>query len=230
MQPIRTLLMLPCLALLAAACGRGGELATFRDSASYAIGTRMGASLEPVQDSVLLGRVVQGLMDAAEGRESKLAPSDVNAVLNQFSGQMRMAEAREREARSTTNRTEGDAYRQENAARPGVTTTATGLQYEVLTEGTGQRPGATDRVKVHYRGTLVDGTEFDSSYERGEPATFAVNRIIPGWTEALQLMRVGSKYRLVIPPELGYGEQGAGREIGPHATLIFEVELVSIEQ
>ncbi len=229
MRSHRTMLTFACVALPLTACGGGGTLATFQDSASYAIGMSMGKSLEPVQDSVRLARVVQGLMDAAvEGREPKLAERELSAILGRFTTEMRAADATARDSKATKNRTEGDAYREKNMARAGVTTTPSGLQYEILTEGTGARPTATDRVRVHYRGTLVDGKEFDSSHERGEPATFAVNGIIPGWGEALKLMRVGGKYRLVIPPELGYGAQGAGRDIGPDATLIFEVELLEI--
>lgn len=123
---------------------------------------------------------------------------------------------------------EGAAFRAKNGERTEVTTTASGLQYEVLTEGTGATPRSTDRVTVHYRGTLIDGSEFDSSYKRGQPATFSLNGVIAGWTEALQLMRVGSKHRIVLPPDLGYGQRGAPPRIGPNATLVFEVELLGI--
>ena len=123
----------------------------------------------------------------------------------------------------------GKTFMEENAARPEVTTTASGLQYEVLVEGTGPMPSATDTVVTHYHGTLTDGTVFDSSVERGSPASFPVNRVIAGWTEALQMMGVGSKWRLVIPPELAYGERGAGAAIPPNATLVFEVELLEIQ-
>lgn len=122
----------------------------------------------------------------------------------------------------------GKAYRAQNGERPEVTTTASGLQYEVLAEGNGARPNARDRVTVHYQGTLVDGTEFDSSYRRGQPAAFPLDGVISGWTEALQLMKVGSKYRIVLPPELAYGDRGAPPVIGPGATLIFEVELLNV--
>ena len=122
-----------------------------------------------------------------------------------------------------------ETFMEENAARPEVTTTASGLQYEVLVEGTGPTPSATDTVVTHYHGTLTDGTVFDSSVERGSPASFPVNRVIAGWTEALQMMGVGSKWRLVIPPELAYGERGAGGAIPPNATLVFEVELLEIQ-
>jgi len=123
---------------------------------------------------------------------------------------------------------EGAAFRAKNGERTEVTTTASGLQYEVLAEGAGASPNRSDRVTVHYRGTLIDGTEFDSSYRRGQPATFPLSGVIAGWTEALQLMRVGSKHRIVLPPELGYGRRGAPPQIGPNATLVFDVELLGI--
>ena len=126
------------------------------------------------------------------------------------------------------NKIEGDAFLAENKNKEGVKTTESGLQYEVITAGEGSKPKATDQVSVHYVGTLIDGTEFDSSHKRGQPATFFLNRVVKGWTEGLQLMPVGSKYRFYIPSELGYGERGAGPKIGPNATLTFEVELLEI--
>ena len=128
------------------------------------------------------------------------------------------------------NMEEGEKFLSENKKKKGIVTTKSGLQYIVLSEGNGARPKATDKVKVHYKGTLIDGTEFDSSYKRGEPAVFQVKGVIPGWTEALQLMKVGSKYNLFIPSNLAYGQRGAGSKIGPNVTLIFEVELLSIEK
>lgn len=124
------------------------------------------------------------------------------------------------------NKAAGEAFLAENAKKPGVITTASGLQYQVITEGTGATPGATDNVTVHYKGTTLDGKEFDSSYSRGAPATFPLNRVIAGWTEGLQLMKEGGKSRLFIPSNLAYGERGAGRDIGPNSTLIFDVELI----
>lgn len=124
------------------------------------------------------------------------------------------------------NKAAGEAFLAENAKKPGVMTTASGLQYQIITEGTGASPSTTDNVTVHYQGTTIDGKEFDSSYKRGAPATFPLNRVIPGWTEGLQLMKEGGKSRLFIPSNLAYGERGAGRDIGPNSTLIFDVELI----
>jgi FKBP-type peptidyl-prolyl cis-trans isomerase FkpA len=134
-----------------------------------------------------------------------------------------------KQAQVTSNGETGDAFRAENAAKDGVTVTDSGLQYEILEAGGGETPTETDTVTVHYKGTLIDGTEFDSSHKRGEPATFPLNRVIKGWTEGVQLMQVGATYRFVIPPELGYGEAGAPPNIGPNSTLVFEVELLGIQ-
>ena len=127
------------------------------------------------------------------------------------------------------NQEQGETFLAENGKKEGVVSLPSGLQYKVVDEGTGETPAATDTVVTHYRGTLIDGKEFDSSHRRGEPANFPVNRVIAGWTEALQLMQVGAKWELFIPPDLAYGERGAGREIGPHSTLIFEIELIGIQ-
>lgn len=212
--------------LVAAACGRGNaDLATFADSASYAIGMNMGASADQMGDELSLDALIAGLTDAAEGRETQLDAAQQRAVLQQLMERLRTAQSGHVQEQLQANEQRGAEYRRENAEREGVTTTASGLQYEVLEAGSGPRPRADSRVRVHYRGTLIDGSEFDSSYG-GEPLTFQLDRVIPGWTEGVQLMNVGSKYRFVIPPELGYGDRG-GR-IPPNSTLIFEVELLEI--
>ncbi len=215
--------------LMMAGCGSGGTvtLESFADSASYAVGMNMGASLGPARDQVDLDLLRRGLTDAAEGN-AVLTENEARSVLQIFSQQVQESQMRNRTEETAMNQSEGDAFRSENGGRSEVETTASGLQYEVLAEGSGVRPSATDRVTVHYRGTLIDGTEFDSSLD-GDPATFALNGVIPGWTEALQLMSVGSKYRIVLPPELAYGAAGSPPDIGPDATLLFEVELLNIE-
>ena len=147
-----------------------------------------------------------------------------------FAMKMQKEQMQKMEALAKENKKQGEVFLAENKKKKNVTTTKSGLQYIVLRKGKGKKPKATEQVKVHYKGTLIDGTEFDSSYKRREPVTFPVNRVIPGWSEALQLMNVGSKYQLFIPSNLAYGERGGGPQIGPNATLIFEVELLSIEK
>ena len=169
----------------------------------------------------------RGVRDAMDGAEPALPDTVIQAALHEFSQSVMEAQRQERQALGEKNRTEGEAYLKENGARPEVTTTESGLQYEVLSEGDGPRPTADQQVRVHYKGTLVDGKEFDSSYGR-EPVVFPVGDVIAGFSEALQLMPVGSKYRVVIPGDLGYGTSGAGEDIGPNAMLIFEVELLEI--
>ena len=214
--------------VLALGCSGGQEqvsLETFADSASYALGMNMGASLQMVREQVNLDAVMNGLSDMADGEETKLNQQDAMRILQTFANQVQAGGQADLAAQTDSNRASGDAYRAEYGARDGVTTTESGLQYEVLTQTDGPRPEATDRVKVHYRGMLVDGTEFESSFDR-EPVVFPLNQVIPGWTEGVQLMNVGSKYRFVIPPELAYGEgRGPG---GPGSTLVFEVELLEI--
>ena len=215
------------LVLMGCGSGETVTLESFADSASYAVGMSMGASLGPARDQVDLDLLRRGLTDAAEGKAA-MTENEARSVLQVFSQQVRESQMSNRAEEIAMNQSEGDAYRSENGRRSEVETTASGLQYEVLAEGSGARPSATDRVTVHYRGTLIDGTEFDSSLD-GDPATFALNGVIAGWTEALQLMSVGSKYRIVLPPELAYGAAGSLPDIGPDATLIFEVELLNIE-
>src|SRR5437762_7170429 len=168
-----------------------------------------------------------GLKDGLSGAKPLMSPDEVRQVMVQFSKDMREKAATANKDAAEKNAKEGEKFLADNKAKPGVKTTASGLQYVVEKEGSGTPPKETDTVVVNYRGTLIDGTEFDSSYKRGEPATFPVNRVIKGWTEALQLMKPGAKYKLFIPSNLAYAAGGAGGDIGPNATLIFEVELMS---
>ncbi len=217
--------------LVVAACAGESNpaLTTLADSASYAVGMNMGASLREVRDEIALDALVQGLRDMTEGRTTRLSEQAAGRVLQTFAAQVQQRQSEGRMAQADSNRQKGDAYRAENAKRPGVQTTASGLQYEVLSAGSGAKPKATDRVRVQYRGTLIDGTQFDAT-DAGEPVTFPLNQVIPGWTEGMQLMPVGSKYRFVLPPALGYGAGGYPPDIGPEMTLVFEVELVGIER
>src|SRR5207245_6156428 len=173
--------------------------------------------------------LADGVKDGLSGVQPLLTEDEVRQVMTTFSKEMTEKTAMANKEAAEKNTAEGEKFLRENKNKPGVKTTASGLQYKALKEGSGAPPKATDTVVVNYRGTLVDGTEFDSSYKRGEPAPFPVNRVIKGWTEALQLMKPGSKYQLFIPASLAYGERGAGRDIGPNATLIFDVELLSIK-
>jgi FKBP-type peptidyl-prolyl cis-trans isomerase len=223
---------LAALALACATCGgrRQASLNSFADSASYAIGLNMGGSLREVREKVELAALQAGIEDAAERRTPRVSDSAARRILQTFMTQLQEHVMSQRKVQGDSNRVAGDAYRAENAKRAGVHTTPSGLQYEVLTAGTGPKPKPTDHVRVHYRGTLIDGTQFDDSHARGEPAVFAVDEVIPGWSEAIQLMPVGSTYRFVVPPELAYGEAGAAPDIPANATLVFEVELLAIEK
>ena len=158
-----------------------------------------------------------------------LSEEEMRTVMTAFQKEMAAKQAEMMKSQGEKNKKEGEAFLAENKKKEGVKTLASGLQYKVIKEGTGKTPKATDKVSTHYQGTLIDGTEFDSSYKRGEPATFPVNGVIPGWTEALQLMKVGSKWQLFVPSKLAYGEKGAGPIIGPNAVLIFTVELLAIK-
>ena len=177
-------------------------------------------------DSINASAVAQAFTDVFEGNESAISEEESNEIMKTFSEKM-MAKQAEKSAKENES---GVAYLAENGAKDGVTTTESGLQYEVITSGDGAQPTTADQVTVHYHGMLTDGTVFDSSVDRGQPATFGVTQVIKGWTEALQLMHVGDKWKLTIPSNLAYGEQGAGAMIGPGATLVFEVELLGINK
>ncbi len=206
------------------------QLKTAAAKLSYALGFELGSSLKEMPTAIDLAVFFRGVEDSFKGNNSLLTPQEAAKVREEFSKKLEEDHAQKVKALAQKNQKEGEAFLAENAKQKGVVTTASGLQYIVLRDGNGPKPKATDKVSVHYRGTLVDGTEFDSSYERNEPVTFQVKGVIAGWTEALQLMKVGSKYRLCIPSNLAYGERGAGPQIGPNATLIFEVELLAIEK
>jgi len=197
---------------------------------SYALGLEIGSSLKRIQTNINLAAFVRGLEDMVKGRTPLLTPQQATAVKKDFFAKMKAVRARKSKALTEKNGKAESSFLAQNKKKKGVTTTASGLQYIVLRPGKGPSPKLTDRVTVNYRGSLINGTVFDSSYKRGKPVTFPVKGVIPGWTEALQLMKVGSKYRLFIPSDLAYGKQGAGPHIGPNSLLIFEVELLAINK
>ena len=204
-------------------------LTTDKEKASYALGLNIGRGLSKQPVDLDGAAVARGLKDALSGTKPLLTDAEAAADLAQLQDQVKKATEAKMQELAAENQKAGAAFLAENKIKEGVVTLPSGLQYKVLTPGTGPKPTATDTVVCQYKGTLLDGSEFDSSYKRGQPATFAVGRVIKGWTEALQLMPVGSKWQLFIPAELAYGERGAGNVIPPNATLIFEVELVSIQ-
>ncbi|RYZ86872.1 MAG: FKBP-type peptidyl-prolyl cis-trans isomerase [Moraxellaceae bacterium] len=192
---------------------------------SYGIGRQMGDQLRGNNiPGIEAAAVCEGLCDALAGTPSRLSPEQLQAAFAALNDRLQEHQAREVKQQAAA----GEQFLAQNRTRPEVTTLASGLQYEVIRTGEGAKPSATDTVSTHYHGTLIDGSVFDSSVERGVPAEFPVNRVIAGWTEALQLMSVGSKWRLFIPYQLAYGERGAGGAIAPFAALIFDVELLAI--
>jgi len=204
-------------------------LKTQKDKVSYAIGMNIGANLHRQSVDVNPKVLQQGLEDALAGGKTLLSEDEARATLTEFQNDMRKKQQEKMQQAGEANKKEGEAFLAANKAKDGVVALPSGLQYKILTSGTGPKPTASDSVVCNYRGTLIDGKEFDSSYTRGQPATFPVSGVIKGWTEALQLMPVGSKWQLFVPSELAYGDRGTGPDIGPNATLIFEVELLSIQ-
>lgn len=221
------------LVLPVAACGGGtnqvNEVTTFEARAAYAIGQDVGGSLRSSGVELDFDALVQGLRDALDEVEQPLLDqAGAMEAIQEFQMRAQQAQVAIQEEAGAANRAEGEAYLSENAAKDGVITTASGLQYRVIEQGDGPTPTLDDQVRVHYRGTFANGETFDSSYDRGDPAVFGVGNVISGWTEALQLMQVGSKLELVIPSDLAYGPNGPPA-IGPDRMLIFEVELLGIE-
>lgn len=194
----------------------------YMEKVSYALGLSLGNNLKNSGiDSLDYAKLAKGIEDVLEQNTTEISVQEAQTIISEF-----FQALQEKASEGAIN--EGKAFLAENAKRAEVVTLQSGLQYEVITAGTGETPKASDKVKVHYHGTLINGTVFDSSVRRGEPATFGVTQVISGWVEALQLMPVGSKWKLFIPSNLAYGAQGAGQQIGPHTTLVFEVELIDI--
>ncbi|ARN73659.1 FKBP-type peptidyl-prolyl cis-trans isomerase [Oceanicoccus sagamiensis] len=214
----------------AAEAAPAAALDTAEKRISYGMGIGLGQRLKQETFTIDVDTFAQGVKDAVNGGEQLMTQEEIMAEMQAFQQQQMAAQQEAANKLGEDNKVAGEAYLAENGAKEGVTTTESGLQYEVISAGEGAKPTAADTVEVHYAGTLLDGTEFDSSYKRGQTVSFPLNGVIPGWTEGLQLMPVGSKYRFVIPSNLAYGPGGTGGgPIGPNATLIFEVELVAIK-
>lgn len=204
------------------------ELNNLKDKISYIIGRDMAANFQKQGIDISPEALLAGLQDAIGGVAAKLSPEEIQNTMMQLQMQMQEKQQAGSGASGDENQLEGEAFLKNNQEKEGVTTLASGLQYQVLQSGSGKTPTASSKVTTHYEGTLINGTVFDSSYERGEPATFPVNGVIAGWTEALQLMKEGDKWRLFIPGDLAYGPRGAGADIGPNSTLVFDVELLEV--
>jgi FKBP-type peptidyl-prolyl cis-trans isomerase len=196
---------------------------------SYTIGQDMGAFLKQMGIEIDKQALYQGIEDTLYGRKSLLTPEQALEVKQEFTKRMQEIQMAKLKEISEKNKKEGEDFLNKNKKEKGVITTASGLQYIIMKEGTGPKPKATDVVTVHYKGTFIDGKEFDNSYKRGQPATFPLNGVIPGWTEGLQLMKTGTMAKLFVPANLAYGERGAGQAIEPNKTLIFEIELISVQ-
>lgn len=204
------------------------SLKTKKDKVSYVIGVNVGKGMQQQSIDIDPDIFAKGLKDAMTGAKTAMTDEEMRQVLTAFQKEMAEKQAEKMKVVAEKNKKEGEAFLAANKKKKGVKTLPSGLQYKVIKEGTGEMPKLTDTVTTNYRGTLIDGTEFDSSYKRGQPAKFLVKGVIAGWTEALQLMKVGSTWQLFIPSSLAYGERGAGNIIGPNATLIFDIELISI--
>lgn len=205
-------------------------LETQKDKASYAIGYDLGKNLKKYSEDIELEKMIKGIRDGISGQNSILNEEETKKTLTEFQQALIKKEIERRKEVAIKNKVEEEKFLAENSKREGVVTTASGLQYKVIKEGNGPKPELEDTVKVHYRGTFINGKEFDSSYKRGEPVTFQLKNMIPGWIEALQLMKAGSKWQIFIPSSLAYGEQGAGDIIEPNSLLIFDVELLEVEK
>jgi len=202
------------------------ELKTNKEKYSYAIGFQIGNNLKREGADVDVNAIAKGIKDVLTGAELAVSMEDMQAAVLELQKQQQA----ERQVRGEKAKKEGDAYLAKNKKQKGVVELPSGVQYKVIIEGKGEKPKPTDTIVAHYKGTLIDGTEFDSSYKRGQPATFAVNQVIPGWQEILPMMPTGSKWQVVIPADKAYGARGAGANIGPNETLIFEVELLEIKK
>lgn len=228
---LRLLSIFTCSTLLFSVpvlAGDKTELIDEKARLSYSIGYQVGGDFRKQEIEISPEFLVQGVQDALTERDPAMTPAEMRAVLTDLNSRIAAAKEEKKMQKAKAVLLEGQMFLERNSGKKGVMVLPSGLQYEVIKAGTGTSPRVTDTVTVHYRGTLIDGTEFDSSFKRNKPATFSLDRVIKGWTEGLQLMKAGGSYRLFVPPDLAYGEAGAGGLIGPNSTLVFEVELLSI--
>ena len=242
----RALLALACAASIAACNKPAGDakpadagsadantpadLSTDAQKFSYSIGFDIGHSLSQIKENVDVKALEKGIEESVDGKTARLTDQQREQIKQSVAKKIQEKQIADRAAAAEKNKTDGEKFLADNGKKAGVKTTASGLQYEVLTEGKGDHPKATDKVTVNYKGTLLDGTVFDSSYDRNEPVSFPLANVIPGWTEGVQLMTPGSKYKFYLPSSLAYGERGAPPKIGPNSALIFEVELISVDK
>ena len=229
-QVTQWLIVLWGIVVLSAAAQAGeATLKDQKDKASYGIGVDMAKTLQQMGADINAEALIMGIRDALANRKLQMSDEELGAVMNKFQADMRQKQAAVQRTSGEANKKAGDAFRAENKGKPGVVTLPSGLQYKILKEGTGKKPTESDTVECNYRGTLINGTEFDSSARHGQSVSFTLKDVIPGWREALKLMPVGSKWQLFVPPQLAYGDRGVGGQIGPNSTLIFEVELLAVK-
>lgn len=237
MRPAITITALALAILLGLLFGGGGAYAqsgggtkfkSEKEKTSYAVGMSIGQNFKRQGLQVDMASLMRGIGDVVNNRRPRMGTQEFQAIMRELGQRLKAGRRQAHQSQGRNNERQGAAFLKQNRNRKGVRALPSGLQYRVLRRGKGRKPRAGDTVVTHYKGTLVDGTVFDSSYARGKPATFPVKGVIRGWTEALQLMPVGSKWELVIPPQLAYGDRGSGKKIGPNATLIFEIELLDI--
>lgn len=223
----KAIILVACALAATGSHAADNQYKTQKEKLSYALGVQIGSNMKAQGLQDLDAKVIgQAIADVLKGGKLKLTNEEMQAAVNNYQKELE----KQRADAATAAKSKGEKFMTDNKKRKEVKTTASGMQYEILKEGNGDKPKATDTVTVHYHGTLVDGTVFDSSVKRGQPATFPLNGVIKGWTEIVQMMPVGSKWRVVIPPQLAYGENGAGNSIGPNETLIFEIELLGIKK
>jgi FKBP-type peptidyl-prolyl cis-trans isomerase FklB len=228
-RPLIIVLTILILAVQALAQG-DPALKDEKEKISYSVGVEIGTTLKKQGIDIAPDVLTRGIRDALSGAKTLMTEEEIIETLTNFRKEFIAKKQELAKQQAEKNKKEGETFLAENGKKEGVKTLPSGLQYKVIKPGSGKKPKGEDTVTVHYRGTLIGGTEFDSSYRRGKPATFPTNRVIPGWTEILQLMEEGAKWEVFIPSSLAYGERGAGDEIGPNATLIFEIELISIQE